>query len=723
MSFPNGHEGNQHPQGNPGYSNGAQGSVHLYGANPAYLGGVPGPVHANLHPPHSAEVPKNLASHGSESMNIPSEKKTPLLAGIKEKLGDGYDEYNLSFFNSDLQEIRQKHQLKGLKKFKVTTRTDFQTYMITCLPKELATDERVLDHREVFGKIHEISERLRATQLVNTIEILDYDVHEEVYMILQKYYAQPLSQVFSQQASGSAAGSAQQGGSSAQLGGGGQATSTVGPKSGIQPITVMDYFIGAVFITEQMITKNANLKPQHLKLENFLVIKSAYSHGTSLMRSKLEASRLAMNFETLTPYMPRPDGEAADQPQLLLKLCELFMPQFHRALYNSPEASQYSAIDFKKTQLYLTISSASHYAPLLRKLCSDKVYPGVFELAQGLKTDPDYEKLREFHRETFEQYQQLLSQKTQDPLSEQYQPTAIAMPPTTNKVAGWEVVQQMKSGILFDIQARSQSMMINPDMIHYGTAQLQSDFLRAYIRFNRSGLSRLRHLRNCYKHSKNSMNVATEINHGLSLVIEGWIRKLVVLQREVLTKVMKQEGVSYHDMIFFTIEPQDLYHKTFLQRCRSLTQDSLDSVLRSDSNLGAVVKLIHRISATAESMSIDDIRSGMKDILFSFYQIISHIWSQNPEHLDVRFQQFENPVLGVSKSETTPQSSLIQQLKLAMIHAYFVWALWQVYPTQLSEVFDFNKLKDYIEDPENESQLFGEMKQHVWTHSTIQSPN
>ena len=216
------------------------------------------------------------------------------------------------------------------------------------------------------------------------------------------------------------------------------------------------------------------------------------------------------------------------------------------------------------------------------------------------------------------------------------------------------------------------------------------------------------------------MNVATEINHGLSLIIEGWIRKLVVLQKESLTKVMKQEGVSYHDMIFFTIEPQDSYHKTLLQRCRNFIQDSLDSVLRSDSNLGAVVKLIQRISATAETMSIDDIRSGMKDILFSFYQIISHIWSQNPEHLDVRYQNFKNPVLGVPYSRTTPQSSLIQQLKLAMIHAYFAWALWQVYPTQLSELFDFEKFKDYIEDSANEGQLFAEMKQHVWTHSMIQ---
>ena len=49
------------------------------------------------------------------------------------------------------------------------------------------------------------------------------------------------------------------------------------------------------------------------------------------------------------------------------------------------------------------------------------------------------------------------------------QPTAIAMPPTTNKFAGWGRVQQMKSGILLDIQARSQSMMINPDM-HFSTS-------------------------------------------------------------------------------------------------------------------------------------------------------------------------------------------------------------------------------------------------------------
>ena len=627
----------------------------------------------------------------------------------------------------DWEPIQTFNYNPDYRKMRVTNKTDSQAFTVTFIPEQ----KLKVNPGEAVDRIRKNRDRLlnsRIDALLNTvIDEIAVPYPNRYFAILQKFYAQPLVRVFHRGSDPTA--SDQLVPPPGQNGSQAQPSQAAIQKSTVTTVAVIDYLIGAILIVDQITQKGLRLRLQDVNLANFLVVKSAYSNTSGIAKSKLEASRLLMNFEDPEPYMDLPDASYQPEPwQILRKLAEVFLPHFHRALHNLPEELPFEKINFKQSLAFMAMSNAGLYVPLIRLLVDLPNNPiSLQDFVRKLKEPaPEFNELRTKHDETFRQYENLAS-TIQPSLSGQVETNQPMQADPRKSQAGQQYQGGMNEEVRKDSRIQKASSVImqsvmgvkqiaditnglDSDDIHYGLAQIQIDFMSNYIKFCTTALSDLRFLCKTFKMPpEEGHQMLLHYNWALQATLEGLGLRIQTKIEETHRHVMKQEGLPLFEMI----EAQ----KKSLEKPFAAWRKVIDYHYRewnsafkaSITNLGELMRLSERIYTNPNSSSVEEILGHLKDIFFTFYVVsIEFLESQSFKSTNINFNSQD---LGYSGLDA--RSSYHKALWKCLYQLHFVNLSWGYFPTELGPSVDFIQLKSYIRHSDNAEQLKQELSQSL----------
>lgn len=613
------------------------------------------------------------------------------------------------------------------RKLRVTNKTDSQAFTVTFIPVQTVK----VNSRGVVSSIRDEQIRQKGSKihaLLNTvIAASDTSPQFNFFAILQKFYAQPLVKVFHRGSDPTASGNLLALPPGPKAGSQAHPSSAAIQKSTVTTQAVIDYLIGAVLITDQITQNGLILRLQDVDLANFLVVKSAYSNSSGITKSRLEASRLLMNFEELEPYMNLPNArDQAESWQLLKKLAELFLPYFHKALHGLAQEQPFEKINFKHTLAFMSMSNAGVYTPLIKMLVDiPNSRISLQEFAQRLKEAPEFVELRTKHGETFKQYDNLASDL------HAVQPAQIlpaqnlqAHPPNSKSVMSGVAVRNLQVP-LESVNSKPPTIMgsvmgvkqiaditngLDSDDIHYGLAQIRIDFMRNYIKFLTTSHSDLRFLLERFQMpQEEGHRMLVHYNWALQATLEALGLRIQIAVEDTHRHVMKQEGLHLYEMIEAQKSSLALPFAAWRTVINQHYQEWNSAFKKSRTNLGEMMKISETMYTNPSSSSVEEILGHLKNIFFTFYMLAIEFLEGPAYHST--FIGFQNPEL--SRSGQDARSSYTKALWRCLFQLHFTICSWAYFPPELGPTVDFDQLKAYIRNSDNAQQVKQEMNDIV----------